>query len=141
MVLGHSQGEIAAACLAGAISLHDGARIVAQRSQLIAHQLTGHGTMASISLPPDDIPTTDKVWIAAHNGTSTVIAGDPQALDTILTTCETRGARVRKINVDYASHTPHVEQIRTELLDITTGITTQTPTVPWLSTIDNTWID
>ncbi|MGV9856994.1 acyltransferase domain-containing protein, partial [Streptomyces sp. NPDC003442] len=87
------------------------------------------------------IPTTDKVWIAAHNGTSTVIAGDPQALDTILTTCETRGARVRKINVDYASHTPHVEQIRTELLDITTSIATQTPTVPWLSTIDNTWID
>ncbi|MYU14534.1 acyltransferase domain-containing protein, partial [Streptomyces sp. SID8361] len=116
-------------------------RIVAQRSQLIAHQLTGHGAMASISLPADDIPTTDQVWIAAHNGTSTVIAGDSQAVEAVLATCETRGARVRKINVDYASHTPHVEQIRTELLDITTGIEAQTPAVPWLSTIDNTWID
>ncbi|MCD9591914.1 SDR family NAD(P)-dependent oxidoreductase, partial [Streptomyces sp. 8ZJF_21] len=141
IVLGHSQGEIAAACLAGAISLPDAARIVAQRSQLIAHQLTGHGAMASISLPADDIPTTDQVWIAAHNGTSTVIAGDPQAVEAVLATCETRGARVRKINVDYASHTPHVEQIRTELLDITTDIEAQTPAVPWLSTIDNTWID
>uniref|UniRef100_UPI000A961F0F type I polyketide synthase n=1 Tax=Streptomyces sp. SPMA113 TaxID=913267 RepID=UPI000A961F0F len=141
IVLGHSQGEIAAACLAGAISLPDAARIVAQRSQLIAHQLTGHGAMASISLPADDIPITDEVWIAAHNGTSTVIAGDPQAVEAVLATCETRGARVRKINVDYASHTPHVEQIRTELLDITTSIEAHTPTVPWLSTIDNTWID
>ncbi|MFS4098070.1 acyltransferase domain-containing protein, partial [Streptomyces sp. AF1A] len=46
-VIGHSQGEIAAACVAGALSLRDAARVVALRSQVIARSLAGRGAMAS----------------------------------------------------------------------------------------------
>ncbi|WP_346168639.1 acyltransferase domain-containing protein, partial [Streptomyces javensis] len=48
-VVGHSQGEIAAACVAGALSLDEGARIVALRAHALRH-LTGHGAMASLTL-------------------------------------------------------------------------------------------
>ncbi|MEV6638431.1 beta-ketoacyl synthase N-terminal-like domain-containing protein, partial [Actinoplanes sp. NPDC051470] len=135
-VVGHSQGEIAAACIAGAISLQDAARVVALRSRLISQRLAGHGAMASVTLPADQIVLADGVWIAAHNGpASTVVAGDPDAVEQML------GDRVRKIAVDYASHTPHVKQIQTELLDITAGIGSHAPTVPWFSTVDGAWVD
>ncbi|MEV6638218.1 SDR family NAD(P)-dependent oxidoreductase [Actinoplanes sp. NPDC051470] len=135
-VVGHSQGEIAAACVAGAISLQDAARVVALRSHVISQRLAGHGAMASVTLPADQIVLADGVWIAAYNGpASTVIAGDPDAVEQML------GDRVRKIAVDYASHTPHVKQIQTELLDITAGIGSHAPTVPWFSTVDGAWVD
>ncbi|WP_262706348.1 type I polyketide synthase, partial [Streptomyces lycopersici] len=141
-VIGHSQGEIAAACIAGALSLRDAARIVTLRSQAIARGLAGRGAMASIALPAQEVELADGAWIAAHNGpASTVIAGTPEAVDRVLTAHEAQGTRVRRITVDYASHTPHVELIRDELLDITAGIGSQAPVVPWLSTVDGTWIE
>ncbi|MYU19370.1 acyltransferase domain-containing protein, partial [Streptomyces sp. SID8361] len=48
-VVGHSQGEIAAACVAGVLSLEDGARLVALRSRVIARELAGHGGMVSLA--------------------------------------------------------------------------------------------
>ncbi|CDR18247.1 Beta-ketoacyl synthase [Streptomyces iranensis] len=141
-VIGHSQGEIAAACVAGAVSLRDAARIVTLRSQAIARGLAGRGAMASLALPAQEIELVDGAWIAAHNGpASTVIAGTPEAVDRVLTVHEAQGARVRRITVDYASHTPHVELIRDELLHITAGVGSQAPVVPWLSTVDGTWVE
>ncbi|XBQ38175.1 SDR family NAD(P)-dependent oxidoreductase [Streptomyces rapamycinicus] len=141
-VIGHSQGEIAAACVAGAVSLRDAARIVTLRSQAIARGLAGRGAMASVALPAQDVELVDGAWIAAHNGpASTVIAGTPEAVDHVLTAHEARGVRVRRITVDYASHTPHVELIRDELLDITSDSSSQAPLVPWLSTVDGSWVD
>ncbi|KOY57637.1 acyltransferase domain-containing protein, partial [Streptomyces sp. XY332] len=89
-VLGHSQGEIAAACVAGALSLEDAARVVALRSQAIAEELAGRGGMASVALSADEAlvrlaPWADRVEVAAINGpTSVVIAGDAEALDEAL---------------------------------------------------------
>ncbi|MER6303276.1 type I polyketide synthase, partial [Kitasatospora sp. NPDC001539] len=83
-VIGHSQGEIAAATIAGALTLHDGARIAALRSQAIL-AIAGHGGMASIPLNHHDTtqllaPWRHQLAIAAHNGpTTTVIAGDATA--------------------------------------------------------------
>ncbi|MFD8627644.1 beta-ketoacyl synthase N-terminal-like domain-containing protein, partial [Streptomyces hygroscopicus] len=54
-VIGHSQGEIAAACVAGVLTLHDAAKIVTLRSQTIAHHLAGHGAMMSLAAPADTI--------------------------------------------------------------------------------------
>ncbi|WP_217198127.1 acyltransferase domain-containing protein, partial [Streptomyces buecherae] len=80
-VIGHSQGEIPAAVIAGALTLQDGARITALRSQAIHTTLTGHGTMASLTLTPEATQQLPGAWgthlhIAAHNGPhTTVIAG------------------------------------------------------------------
>ncbi|OSP27969.1 hypothetical protein B7767_40755, partial [Streptomyces sp. 13-12-16] len=54
-VLGHSQGEIAAAAVSGALSLEDAARTVAVRSLAIARELSGHGGMAAVTAPHDEV--------------------------------------------------------------------------------------
>ncbi|MCP9625346.1 acyltransferase domain-containing protein, partial [Nocardia otitidiscaviarum] len=76
-VIGHSQGEIAAATIADILTLHDAARIVALRSTIIADHLAGHGAMASIALPADTLrnhlthhPDLD---IAALNGPQSTV--------------------------------------------------------------------
>ena len=84
-VVGHSQGEIAAAVVAGALSLEDAAKIVALRSKAIV-KLAGTGGMVSVALPADEVRELVSQWdgaidVAAHNGpVSTVVSGDPEAL-------------------------------------------------------------
>ena len=144
-VIGHSQGEIAAAHIAGALTLNDAARIVALRSQAL-RQLTGHGTMASLSLPAHTAtqlitPWTGQLTIAALNGPqTTIISGDTQAIDQLLTHCQKTGTHAQKINVDYASHSPHIETIRDRILNDLTPITPQQTHTPWYSTLHNTWL-
>ncbi|MEV6118498.1 acyltransferase domain-containing protein, partial [Streptomyces sp. NPDC052109] len=143
-VVGHSQGEIAAACVAGALSLRDAAKVVCVRSGLIAEELAGHGGMASVALPADEVtallPAGGEVTVAAVNGSaSTVVSGDPTALDRLLADCEGRGIRARRIAVDYASHSPHVERIETRLAEALTGIRPQAGNVPMFSTVTADW--
>ncbi|MBI0381514.1 type I polyketide synthase, partial [Streptomyces albiflaviniger] len=127
-VIGHSQGEIAAACVAGVLTLEDGARLVALRSRLIARELAGHGGMVSLATSAEQthdlLTDRDDAWIAAVNGpTSTVIAGSPAGLAEATAKAEASGIRARTIAVDYASHTPHVERIQEQLLQLAAPIT------------------
>ncbi|MEE1813593.1 type I polyketide synthase, partial [Streptomyces sp. SP18ES09] len=108
-VVGHSQGEIAAAVVAGGLSLEDGARVVALRSKAL-RVLSGGGGMAWLSVPEaraEELLTawSGRVSVAAVNGpSSTVVAGQPEALDELLARCEASGVWARRIPVDYASH-------------------------------------
>ncbi|UUU39568.1 type I polyketide synthase [Streptomyces sp. NBC_00162] len=146
-VLGHSQGEIAAACVAGALSLQDAARVVALRSQAIAKDLAGRGGMASVALSEDEAvtriqPWADRVEVAAVNGpSSVVIAGDAEALDEALEALSGEGVRVRRVAVDYASHTRHVEDIREKLAEALAGVIALAPKVPFYSTVTGTWVE
>ncbi|MFI1018817.1 beta-ketoacyl synthase N-terminal-like domain-containing protein, partial [Streptomyces sp. NPDC020965] len=140
-VIGHSQGEIAAACVAGALTLHDAAKIVTLRSQVIAEQLSGKGGMLSIALPPDTIDLPEGVEIAAVNGPhATVLAGDTTALDALEHHHRTHNTRVRRIPVDYASHSAHVDTIAPRLNELLADISSRTPTIPWYSTVDVNWL-
>ncbi|MCX4627082.1 type I polyketide synthase [Streptomyces sp. NBC_01443] len=145
-VLGHSQGEIAAACVAGALSLEDAARVVALRSQAIAKELAGRGGMASVALSADEAvvrltPWADRVEVAAINGpTSVVIAGDAEALDEALEALSGEGIRLRRVAVDYASHTRHVEAIRDTLAEALAEVTALAPKVPFYSTVTGGWV-
>ncbi|MYU20116.1 acyltransferase domain-containing protein, partial [Streptomyces sp. SID8361] len=58
----HSQGEIAAACVAGALSLKDAARVVALRSQAIGRVLAGKGGMVSVALPVVEVRERIALW-------------------------------------------------------------------------------
>ncbi|MFD2012482.1 type I polyketide synthase [Streptomyces narbonensis] len=144
-VVGHSQGEIAAAYVAGALTLDDAARVVALRSRSIAAHLAGKGGMISLALSQTDvlerIDTLDGLSIAAVNGpTATVVSGDPTQIDELARTCEADGIRARVIPVDYASHSQQVEIIESELAQILSGLKPQTPRVPFFSTLECTWI-
>ncbi|MEU6672280.1 SDR family NAD(P)-dependent oxidoreductase [Streptomyces sp. NPDC046727] len=145
-VVGHSQGEIAAACVSGALSLEDAARIVAVRSRVIAGELAGRGGMASVGLAEAEVAERIAQWdgrveVAAVNSpSSVVIAGDAEALDEALAVLEADGVRVRRVAVDYASHTRHVEAIEGALGEAFAGIRSQAPVVPFFSTVTGEWI-
>ncbi|WP_406397037.1 type I polyketide synthase [Streptomyces uncialis] len=120
-VVGHSQGEIAAAYVSGALSLDDAAKVAALRSQVLS-ALDGTGGVLSVALPVDQVrerltPWADRLWVAVDNGpSSTVIAGDPTAMDEF-TDKWGDTVRLRRTALDYASHTPHMAAVRDELID------------------------
>ncbi|MYW00111.1 type I polyketide synthase, partial [Streptomyces sp. SID3343] len=146
MVVGHSQGEIAAACVAGALSLEDGARIVALRSREIAG-ITGSGGMVSVALAADETRALSVEWagrlsVAAVNGpTHTVVAGDTDALDALLARCAQAGVRARRVPVNYASHSAHVEALEGRLAQVLAPISPRTSDVPFYSTVEGTCVD
>ncbi|MFI0942958.1 type I polyketide synthase [Streptomyces sp. NPDC021020] len=118
-VVGHSQGEIAAACVAGGLSLRDGARVVALRSRAL-RALAGQGAMASLALGGTQTerflaelgPAAARVTVAAFNGpSSTVVSGPPDQVAAVVAACEAADGRARTIDVDYASHGPQVEAL------------------------------
>ncbi|WP_420160132.1 SDR family NAD(P)-dependent oxidoreductase [Nocardiopsis sp. CNT-189] len=144
-VLGHSQGEIAAAHVAGALSLKDAARVVILRSQALK-ALAGSGGMVSIAAPADDVEeligSRTGLSIAVVNGPSaTVVSGDAHLLDGLIAECEETGLRARRVPVDYASHSAHVERIETELHDVLAGISPQRSAVAYYSATENAWIE
>ncbi|MFJ8018424.1 beta-ketoacyl synthase N-terminal-like domain-containing protein, partial [Streptomyces sp. NPDC096339] len=145
-VIGHSQGEIAAAYIAGALTLTDAVKIVTLRSHTL-HTLAGTGGMAHIPLPAHQTRThlthhTD-LHIAAHNGPhSTVIAGNPTQLNELVTTLnDTHNTRARTIDVDYASHTPHVHPLKDQLAELLADITPRKSTIAFYSTLHGGLID
>ncbi len=139
-VVGHSQGEIAAACVAGGLSLEDAAQVIALRSRALA-SLAGQGGMVSVALAPRELETWtesfgERVAIAAVNGPrSVVVSGDPGALDELLAQCEQSGVRARRIAVDYAAHSAQVEAVREQLLEGCAGIAPREGEIPFHSTV------
>ncbi|NBH04493.1 type I polyketide synthase, partial [Amycolatopsis sp. SID8362] len=143
-VIGHSQGEIAAAVVSGALSLEDGARVVALRSKAIL-ALAGAGGMVSVAASRERTeelarPWGERISIAAVNGpAATVVSGEPGALDEFMAACEE--VRTRRIPVDYASHSVQVEQLREELLEVLAPITPRAGETAFFSTVTGEWID
>ncbi|MFD8120499.1 type I polyketide synthase [Streptomyces albidoflavus] len=145
-VIGHSQGEIAAATVAGVLSLEDAAKVVALRSRAIT-ALAGRGGMVSVTQPADTVGETIAAWdgrisVAAVNGpSSTIVSGDVDALDELVEQCEAAEVRARKVDVDYASHSAHVEQIRAELADLLSGIVPKPGTTALYSSLTGRLLD
>ncbi|WP_161966683.1 type I polyketide synthase [Streptomyces hygroscopicus] len=145
-VVGHSQGEIAAACVAGGLSLEDGARVVALRSRALT-VLAGGGGMVSVAVPAERAVVLLERWggrvgVAAVNGpSSVVVSGDGPALDEVVAECRRLGVRARRVEVDYASHSAHVEVLRDRLLEELEGIVPVRSRVPLFSTVTGDWID
>ncbi|WP_329390842.1 type I polyketide synthase [Streptomyces sp. NBC_01716] len=145
-VVGHSQGEIAAASVAGALTLEDGARVVALRSKALL-ALSGQGGMVSVALPRDETERLISRWgtrtgIAVVNGgTSTVVSGEVGALDELIASCEADGVRARRIQVDYASHSAQVERIEQELLDVLAPVKPRAAQIPFYSTVTGGLLD
>nr|WP_268240701.1 type I polyketide synthase [Streptomyces camponoticapitis] len=145
-VYGHSQGEIAAVCVAGGLSLPDAAKVVALRSRALV-ALAGSGGMMSVALGREAIEERLGRWdgalsVAAVNGPrSVVVSGADAALDELAAECGEEGVRTRRVPVDYASHSPHVEEVREELLAALADIRPKAAEIPFLSTVTGEWED
>jgi amino acid adenylation domain-containing protein len=145
-VIGHSQGEIAAAYVAGALTLTDAARVVTLRSKAI-RAIAGSGAMLSIAASVDTVtriiePWGDQIAVAAENGpSSTVISGSADALTGVMTICERDELRANWIPVDYASHSPHVDGLRARLRDALADVRPRSSDVAFISTVNGKPMD
>ncbi len=119
-VVGHSQGELAAAVVAGALPLADAARIIAVRSRLLTAELDGTGGILAVGLPVAQVrerlePWEGRLWPAVDNGPAgTVVGGELAAIEEFAAACA--DVQIRRTPVAYAAHTPHVEAVRDALL-------------------------
>ncbi|MEU0765165.1 acyltransferase domain-containing protein, partial [Streptomyces microflavus] len=146
-VVGHSQGEIAAACVAGALSLEDAVRVVVARSASIAALSGGRGTMASLGVSVERaeellVPWSGRVSVAAVNGPSqVVVSGEVAAVEAVVAECERSGARARRIAVDYASHSAAMDVLRDEVTEALGDVAPRAGSVPLLSTVSGEFVD
>ncbi|HEX3732853.1 MAG TPA: type I polyketide synthase, partial [Mycobacteriales bacterium] len=138
-VVGHSLGEAAAAVVAGALSLEDGARVICRRSRLMT-RIAGAGAMASVELPAQQVLSElmargvdDVVVAVVASPQSTVIGGATQSVRDLVAAWEERDVMAREVAVDVASHSPQVDPILDELADVLAELSPMTPEVPYYS--------
>ncbi|GAA4232329.1 hypothetical protein GCM10022254_31900 [Actinomadura meridiana] len=144
-VVGHSQGEIAAAHIAGALSLEDAATVVALRSRVLGETLGGEGAVVAVGLPAGQVRPRvagrKGVAVAGVNGPrSTLISGDAAEVEALAQEFRDEGARVRKAAA-FASHSAHVERIRERLLDVLAKVRPRAGRVPFCSTVTGEMTD
>ncbi|GAA4473749.1 hypothetical protein GCM10023170_095380 [Phytohabitans houttuyneae] len=138
-VVGHSQGEIAAACVAGVLSLADGAKVVALRSRALSALEPG-GAMTSVALSAHEVEELlDRypgLHLAAVNGpSSAVLAGPADQVTAAEDECAADGRHVRRVNVNYASHSPYIDALREPLLAGLGELTPAAAQVAFYSTV------
>ncbi|MEU6776572.1 type I polyketide synthase [Streptomyces sp. NPDC046759] len=146
-VVGHSQGEVAAAYVAGALTLDDAARVVALRSRSLT-RLIGKGAMLAVAMPADLARARlekygDRLSVAAVNGPAALtVSGEPDAVDELLAELEAEGVRVRKVRgATGAGHSAQVESLRPELLELLAPVAPGPADIPFHSTVTGTVLD
>ncbi len=121
VVIGHSQGEVTAATLAGILSYEDGALAMARRSA-IARRTSGKGRMLAVDLDVKSAREAlagfeELVSLAVNNGPSScVLSGETEAVLTLKEILDAEGVFCRLVNVNYASHSPQMDELRPDLL-------------------------
>ncbi|HEX8107686.1 MAG TPA: type I polyketide synthase, partial [Kofleriaceae bacterium] len=140
-VVGHSQGEVAAAVVAGALELGDAARVICARSAAI-RRLARPGGMALLGRSAAEVETLiaghgDALEIAVVNTpSSTVVSGDLDAVDRLLAELAGRDIFARRIEVDYASHCAHMDPLLPGLARELACIRPRPAQIPLYSTVE-----
>ena len=139
-VIGHSAGEVAAAVVAGALSLEDGVRVICRRSRLLS-RTAGAGAMALVELPADQVLSElmtrdddDIVIAVVASPQSTVIAGPTQTVRDLVAAWEQRAVVAREMAVEVAAHSPQVDPILDELSGALAELRPMAPRLPFYST-------
>ncbi|MGK5534286.1 beta-ketoacyl synthase N-terminal-like domain-containing protein, partial [Streptomyces sp. URMC 129] len=145
-VAGHSSGEIAAAHVAGALTLTDAARVVARWSQAQA-VLAGQGAMVTVAASAEEVQARLGRWdgrlaIAVVNGpVGVVVSGDADAAEELITELRADGYRVRRIAVTLAAHSPHIARVRDRMLADLAPVRPETARVPLYSSATGGRVD
>lgn len=137
-VVGHSMGEVAAAVVAGGLSVADGLKVIATRSRLMA-RLSGLGAMALLEMDAAAVEELlvrfPDVTVAVHaSPRQTVIAGPAEQVDGVVAVVDARHRLARRIDVDVASHHPTVDPILPELRTALADLRPRVPVLPLIST-------
>ncbi len=147
-VAGHSQGEIVAACVAGAISLDEAAYATVARIEVMKPMEQMGGTMAAVALSESELEARLEQWqgkldIATLNGpASSVVSGDIDAVEELVAQCEAEGIQARKIRgATGASHSHHAESLRGPLLEALGRLAPRSSEIPFYSTVTGERID
>ncbi|MEU4746072.1 type I polyketide synthase, partial [Actinosynnema sp. NPDC023658] len=136
-LVGHSVGELAAAHVAGVLSLEDACAVVSARGRLM-QELPAGGAMVSIRATEAEVVATltGAVGIAAVNGPdAVVISGDEDAVLRISDLWRERGRETRRLAVSHAFHSAHVDAMLTEFARVLEGLTFHSPSTPIVSTV------
>ncbi|MFJ9818066.1 SDR family NAD(P)-dependent oxidoreductase [Streptomyces sp. NPDC101151] len=146
VVLGHSQGEITAATLAGILTYEDAALVMARRSA-IARRTSGRGRMLAVDLDRETALAAlegfeDTVALAVHNGPSScVLSGDDESVLMLRELLEADGTYCRLVNVDYASHSPQMDELRDDLLTALAPVRPRPGELELMSTVRGRLLD
>ncbi|MFI8831515.1 SDR family NAD(P)-dependent oxidoreductase [Streptomyces afghaniensis] len=140
-VIGHSQGEVAAACLAGALSLDEAARVVACRSRVLEDE--GRGAMVAVALGVEEALAATReavadLTVAASNGPAfTILSGDDEpGIRRLLDQCEDRGVYARRVPAKCASHSPVMAELEGSIMAGLDGLQASAEEVTFFSTVE-----
>ncbi|NBH12602.1 type I polyketide synthase, partial [Amycolatopsis sp. SID8362] len=133
VVVGHSVGEIAAAHVAGILTLEDAATLVVARGRLM-QALPEGGVMIAVQASEKDIQLSDGVSLAAVNGPdSVVLSGEEAAVTEYAATF----AKTKRLNTSHAFHSALMEPMLDDFRTVVEGLTFAEPVIPLVSTVED----
>ncbi|MFI0449066.1 SDR family NAD(P)-dependent oxidoreductase [Actinomadura sp. 6N118] len=128
-VIGHSMGEIAAAVVAGAITLEDAVKVICRRSRLLT-RIVGGGAMAVLGASAEEVARLGhdlpEVYAAVHSSPrQTVVTGNADQIATIVERAEAEGRLARMVQAEGAGHSPQVDPLLDDLRELLTDVGTE----------------
>jgi acyl transferase domain-containing protein len=142
-------GEVAAAHVAGILTLEDAARVVFHRSRLLQRK-AGMGTVAVLNLPFEEACALLNDWLSdggisvciagANSPSSTLVSGDTDALQRFLASASEQGVVSHRVNMDFAGHSPKFDDVQGELAECIEGIDAHAGTISMVSTVTGSFV-